>query len=68
MTLSVNGHKCITSGNCEYLSSELFAITDDGILEVLKPDVPPQLIDIAEQAVRECPARALSFDHGTLGQ
>lgn len=68
MTLSVNGQKCITSGNCEYLSSELFAITDDGILEVLRPDVPSNLVDVAEQAVRECPARALAFDRGTLAQ
>lgn len=66
MTLSVDADVCIGSGNCEYLSPALFAIQDDGSLAVLQRDVPAELVDVAEQAVRECPARALSLSRGTL--
>lgn len=66
MTLSVDADLCIGSGSCEYLSPALFQIQDDGSVAVLQGDVPADLLDVAQQAVRECPARALSLTRGTL--
>jgi ferredoxin len=52
---------CISSGSCEAVSEELFEIQDDGTLKVLQPDVPADLLELAEKAVRDCPARALTL-------
>jgi ferredoxin len=58
-SLGVDRVKCIVSGTCEALVPALFAIDDQGELQVLQPTVPDDLLDAARDAVGSCPARAL---------
>jgi ferredoxin len=37
------------------------------VLTVLQLDVPEQLLELAEKAVRECPTRALNLTRERLG-
>jgi ferredoxin len=57
----VDGVRCIVSGTCEALVPALFAIDDQGELQVLLPDVPDELLEAARDAAAQCPSRALSI-------
>ena len=51
---------CVVSGMCESVAPDLFEIDDDGDLQVLQPEPPVALLDLARQAARSCPTRALT--------
>ena len=59
-TVEVNHDVCIVSGMCASLAPEIFDIDDDGLkLEVLRPTVPPELLDKARGAEACCPVEAI---------
>lgn len=61
MKISVNRGRCVGNGFCEAISPEHFEVGDDGVMVVLRESFPDQERALIEQAVRACPARALSI-------
>jgi ferredoxin len=53
---------CIQAGNCVMVAGEVFDQDDDGIVEILHEDVTGDEADRAREAVRLCPATALSLE------
>lgn len=51
---------CIVSGTCEALVPQLFEVDDTGAHVLLDP-VPESLVADVEDAVRQCPSRALTL-------
>jgi ferredoxin len=50
---------CISAGNCVMTAGEVFDQDDDGIVEVLVPEVSAEDEAKVDQAVKLCPASAL---------
>ncbi len=60
-TVEVNRDTCIVSGMCASLAPDIFDIDDDGTrLEILRPTVPPELVDDARSAEACCPVSAIT--------
>lgn len=53
---------CTGHGRCYMLAPDLFDTDDSGYGVVIKPDVPPELLDQAESARQNCPERAIFID------
>jgi ferredoxin len=60
--VSADRELCIQAGNCVMVAGEVFDQDDDGIVEILREDVTGDEIDRTREAVRLCPASALSLD------
>jgi ferredoxin len=52
---------CIVSGTCEALAPRLFRLDDDGVVQVLKVELDDDLLELAREAARACPSRALTL-------
>jgi ferredoxin len=61
MRIEATPDVCIGAGNCVLAAPELFDQDDDGIVQVLQPEVPAELESEAREAVERCPARALAL-------
>lgn len=59
MKISVNRDLCVGHGVCESIASDLFAVGDDAISQVLVDEIPADRREAAEEAVASCPAHAL---------
>jgi len=60
--VSADRELCIQAGNCVMVAGEVFDQDDDGIVEILHPDVTGDEAEHAREAVRLCPASALSLE------
>jgi ferredoxin len=58
--VAVDVDRCKGHGICWSLCPEVFDLTDDGYAEVLVDEVPAEHEAAVEQAVRQCPERAIS--------
>ncbi|MTD55609.1 ferredoxin [Amycolatopsis sp. RM579] len=61
MRIDVDRRRCTGIGICESLVPERFEVDDDGTLIVHDDLVTPDIRDGIEDAVRSCPASALSL-------
>jgi ferredoxin len=52
---------CVAAGNCVMVASEVFDQDDDGTVVVLTEEVDGEAAEHARQAVRLCPASALTL-------
>ena len=59
--VSADRELCIQAGNCVMVASEVFDQDDDGIVVVLTEDVDGKAADHAREAVKLCPASALTL-------
>lgn len=57
---TVDRDRCILSGICEMVATDVFGIDDDGVLQVLVEEVDGELLAQAKTAAARCPSRALS--------
>jgi ferredoxin len=57
--VAVDRARCEGHGMCEDAAPELFRLDDDGELQILAEEIPPELQRKAESAVRLCPVAAL---------
>jgi ferredoxin len=53
---------CIQAGNCVMVAGEVFDQDDDGIVVILDEDVTGEAAEHARDAVKLCPATALSLE------
>jgi ferredoxin len=54
--------RCATTGMCEAVAPDLFAVGDDGILVVLDAQPPEASRSLVERAVAACPTGALTLE------
>jgi ferredoxin len=59
--VTVDRQRCVGSGTCEMLAPDLFEVSADGIVAMLRPDLGSDDVDPAEEAVRACPTQALDL-------
>lgn len=59
--IEVDRDRCVGSGTCEALAPEVFEVDDDGVLAVLLPTPPDDLLPVVREAVQACPTRALAL-------
>jgi ferredoxin len=59
--IEVDRERCVGSGTCEALASDVFEVGDDGVLVVHRPQPSGDELGDVEDAVRACPTRALSL-------
>lgn len=61
MTVVVQRDACVGAGQCALVAPEVFDQDDDGIVMLLDSDPAGADLDLANKAVRLCPARAISM-------
>ena len=61
MRVSVASDVCGGHGVCVGLCPEVFDLSDDGYAITLVNDVPPELEPAVQQAVAQCPTRAIQM-------
>jgi ferredoxin len=59
MKIAADRDTCIGAGMCVLTAPAFFDQDDDGIVQLLVEDVPPENADAARQAVALCPSGAL---------
>ncbi|HEY8481293.1 MAG TPA: ferredoxin [Spirillospora sp.] len=62
MRVRVDPLVCEANAVCVGLAPEVFELTDEDELVILKPDVPPEDRDRVRHAVRSCPKAALTLE------
>ncbi|WP_346619874.1 ferredoxin [Blastococcus montanus] len=53
--------KCVGAGACEALAPDVFEVGDEGTVTVLRPNPAPEELRDVEEAVQQCPTRALEL-------
>lgn len=62
MKVRVDGKLCQGHAMCILACPELFELSDeDGHASVRQSDVPPELVEKVDQAVRSCPENAIEI-------
>ena len=61
MRVTVDRDVCDANGLCEQLAPEVFHLRDDDVLDIIQPEPPEELWDVAREAVRACPKLALEI-------
>jgi ferredoxin len=59
MKVAVDDDLCAGHGVCCTLCPAVFTLTDDGFASVQRPEVPAELEEAVQTAVRRCPAHAI---------
>lgn len=62
MKVTVDFDKCESNAVCMGILPEVFEVDDDDMLHLLMEDVPEEMRDRLEQAVRSCPMTAISIE------
>ena len=61
MRLVIDYKKCLKSGQCSYLHSELITASTDGTPRVITEQIEESLRDAAEDVVDLCPSGAIAL-------
>ncbi len=59
MKVKVNKDACIGCGACAAICDKIFRINDEGLSEVIKPEVPKEDEETAKEAIESCPTGAI---------
>ena len=62
--VSADPETCQGYANCVVGADDVFDLDDDGVVVLLKSEVPEQDRDRGEDAVHSCPVSALRMDEG----
>ena len=57
--IEIDRERCASTGGCEAVAPEVFEIGDDGVLQILQPEPPEELMPDVRKAIDACPTRAL---------
>jgi ferredoxin len=61
MRVRVDADICATTGQCTRSVPELFRAAEDGTTEVIRAEVPEDLLDRVRTAARQCPVEAIAL-------
>ncbi len=61
MRVDVDDVQCERNGICMGLAPDVFHLTEDDELEVLRPEVADDTEGVVREAVRRCPRQAISI-------
>ena len=62
MRISAESDRCVAAGQCYLAAPDVFDQSDDGgVVIVLQPEPPREALESVREAVRACPARALTL-------
>ena len=63
MKLTVDGEQCMGHGRCYRLLPNLLSYDDEGFVSIRGQtlEVPPDQLELAEEAVGSCPEEAISL-------
>jgi ferredoxin len=61
MEIQVDRGRCTGIGICESIAPDFFEVDDDGALNLSRARFGEERLALMEEAVRSCPARALSI-------
>jgi ferredoxin len=61
MWVRVDADICATTGQCVRSVPELLRAAEDGTTEVIRAEVPEDLLDRVRTAVRHCPVEAIAL-------
>jgi ferredoxin len=59
MRIEVDRERCEGHGMCEQVAPQLFRLDDEGVLHVVRHEVPDEQRAAAESGARVCPVAAL---------
>lgn len=62
MKVVVDFDKCKSNAVCMAVAPEIFEVRDDNFLYILQENPPESLRGKLEQAVKQCPTRAISIE------
>jgi ferredoxin len=62
MRIHTDRDKCVGSGQCMMAAPDYFDLDDDGVVAVLREQVPDGEGGDVEEAVELCPAKVISID------
>ena len=62
MKVIVNEDMCEGHGKCEMSAPEVFKLGPDDVSIVLIDEVPPELHEKVERAIRLCPRQAIAWE------
>lgn len=62
MKVIVNEEMCEGHGKCELSAPEVFELRPDDVSIVLMEEVPPELHEKVERAIRLCPRQAIAWE------
>lgn len=60
MNVTVDDDRCKGHGVCCSICPDVFTLTDDGYAEVSTPDVPSAFENAVQDAISNCPERAIT--------
>jgi ferredoxin len=59
--ITVDARRCLSSGYCVEQAPELFTRDEDGLVVLLQPNPPAELLEAARAAAVACPAAVISL-------
>lgn len=62
MRVRVDDDLCISSGNCVLTAPEVFGQDDDGVVELLDAEPPPERHEAVRNAEARCPAAVIQVE------
>jgi len=62
MKVIVDYGRCTGLGICESMAPDIFEVSDDGALVLLKEDITDDELQAVEEAVSGCPTEALRIE------
>ena len=64
MKVQVDAEKCEANARCVATAPQVFELGDDDVSHVKLDDVPPDLKEAVDRAIRLCPRQAIAWVEG----
>jgi ferredoxin len=61
LRIVIDHKRCLKSGQCAYMQSELFRMNDDGAPVVIVAEVHGDQVALAADAIEMCPGQAIAL-------
>lgn len=59
--VQVDHDRCEGNGKCQNAAPQVFEVRDDDLSYVILDEIPDELIDAVEEAIRLCPRQAIAW-------
>lgn len=62
MRIDIDRETCLNSGQCAYMTPDLFEVDDDGVPTVLVTgELTPEQVALAQEAADTCPSQSIKL-------